>query len=80
MRCYISTSDYFCVGRSKKWNNVLVGEWDGEDDEKCRNSVSKVVPVDLAHVTNHECTNNHESTAGSPGGDASKDGCKEDRD
>jgi hypothetical protein len=59
---------------------VLVGERNGEDDEKCRNGVSKVVPVDLAQVTNHECANNHESTAGSPGGNACKDGSEENGD
>lgn len=56
---------------------ALVCERGDEDDEKCRNGVPEVFPVDPPHVTNHECTNDHESTPGSPGGNAGENRSKE---
>jgi len=58
----------------------LVGQGYCDDSEERRDGVSNVVPVDLANVSNHERTNDHESTSSSPGRDAGKDGGEEDRD
>ena len=58
---------------------VLVREGYDEDRQKSWDGISDVVPVDLAHIANHECANNYESATGSPGRYAGKDGSKEDR-
>ena len=58
---------------------VLVCEGYHNDRQKCWDGISDVVPVDLAHVANHECANNHECATGSPGRYAGKNGSEEDR-
>jgi len=59
---------------------VLVREGYDDDSEKCWDSVSDVVPVDLAHIPNHERADNYESATGGPGRNAGEDGGEEDRD
>jgi len=59
---------------------VLVREGYNDDSEKCWDSISDVVPVDIAHVANHERANNYEGATGSPGRYAGKDWGEEDRD
>ena len=59
---------------------ALVREGYSDDSEECWDGVSDVVPVDLAHVANHERANNYKGATGSPGRYAGKDGGEEDRD